>query len=873
MHAAAPNGPEPAARVVAIEVGAPAESRLPWRAAAPVLAPASLVVAAAVLAQRFVRGLVALRVLDNLHWTVSYTAAAALAWIGVRHASAEDRTPRRWLAAGLTGYAIGQVLWDVQVAAGWNPFPGPSDAFYLLLGPCVTVGLVTALRARATRSAILAAAIDGAGLSIAVLILTLALYLPLRGQSSILQMSVLVAYPLGMLGAACIAALLVPTLRLRPAFGWVTFLAALWVNGAVWMEWNARTLANRLEDGTLYNASFSGLALLLGLGAMAWQPASSRDPRWERRFDAALRLLPLLVVMGASAAVIVAFTFPAVPPVVKDATAYGSVAVVTLALLRQSILLHERDRMLEAERRFRSLFDSAQDAILLMDGRRFVDCNPSAERMFGMSRDAICRSTPVGLSPERQPDGRLSSEAAPERISAALAGESQFFRWRHQRPDGSTFEAEVSLDCVELPSGRALQAAVRDVTERVDSEATRRRLEDQLRHASRLEAVGRLAGGVAHDFNNVLTVILGTTELALTRVGADPRLERDLAEIRRSAQRAASLTAQLLAFSRKQVIAPVPSDLNALIGGALVMLRRLIGEDVELAFEPGADLGTVLVDPTQVEQVLVNLAVNARDAMPDGGRLQIATAPADLDAADCAGRPGARPGRYVRLTVRDTGTGVPEPLIPHVFEPFFTTKEFGRGTGLGLATVHGIVHQSGGFIELASTPGSGACFTIHLPVREASSGAVAPVAPVAAPAPPAPAAHPRAPGRAHILLVEDEDMVRDLARRALTDLGFFVLAAASGAQAIELAADAGTRVDLLLTDVIMPTMSGRQLFEQLARQRPGLRVVYMSGYTDNVIAPHGVLEPGTPFIQKPFTLDALAAALDGALDSVARAAA
>jgi PAS domain S-box-containing protein len=834
---------------------------VPRWALAAVLGPSLAIVFAAIIAERFVRAKPLLQILDNVHWTASYAAAAVLAWLGTRYASPADRVPRRWFALGMSAYAIGQVLWDVQVVIGWNPFPGPSDAFYLLLGPMCGLGLLQALRSRSSIAAQRTAALDVGGLVVAAFAFVLALYLPLQGKNSGLQMAVLVAYPVGLLTAACAGLVLVPTLRLRRDRGWMLFLVALIVDGALWMEWNARTLSGRLDDGSLYNAAFSLTAIALGLGALWWRSEPASSPRWERRYEGMLRLLPLLLVLGASAAVLIAFTFPGMPGTVETVTGWAAAIVVTISLVRQSILLHERDRMLEAESLFRTLFASAQDAILLMNASGFQECNASAERMYGVSRDELCRLGPLDFSPEVQPDGRSSEESAREKIDGAMRGQSQFFSWLHHRRDGTPFYAEVSLDCVSLPSGRVLQAVVRDVTDRHEAEATRQQLEERLRHAARLEAVGRLAGGVAHDFNNILTVIMGTTELALLRT-KEASMQKDLGEIRRSAQRAAALTAQLLAFSRKQVIAPVPSDLNSLVAGALVMLRRLIGEDVELVFEPGDAVGTVLVDPTQMEQVLVNLAVNARDVMPGGGRLLITTSMVDVRAADCRPDQDARPGRFVRLQVQDTGPGIPADLAGHVFEPFFTTKEFGRGTGLGLSTVYGIVRQSDGFIDLITEPGRGACFRIHFP-----EVAMAPHA-----APPAVREALR-PGREHILLVEDESIVRDLARRVLADLGYQVSVASSGREALEVAAASRLPIDLLLTDVIMPSMSGRELYERMCRERPGLPVVYMSGYTDNVIAPHGVLDPGTNFIQKPFTLAALATMVREVLDLPATRAA
>jgi PAS domain S-box-containing protein len=837
-----------------VREGSPAPAPARHRHAVAVFAPATAIVLTTIVAERFVHERTTLQVLDNVHWTVSFVAAAILAWLGAHASAAGERSARRWIALGFSGYAIGQILWDVQVACGWNPFPGPSDAFFLLLGPLCGFGLAKLLWARTDRGERRTAALDFIGLSVSVLAFVLAEYLPLRGKHSALEMAVLVAYPVALFSAACLAVVMVPTLRLRAEKGWILFLAALSVNGWLWIDWNARTLAGTLADGTLYNASFSLVALAMGLGAMWWRAGAASGPRWERRYEGLLRVLPLLLVLGAAGAVVIAFTSPEVPTSVQLVVGWGGAIVVTISIMRQNVMLDERDRMLEAQNLFRTLFSSAQDAILLMNANGFLDCNPSAERMYGAPREVICRLGPLDFSPAEQPDGRASAESAREKIRSALSGESQSFAWLHHRRDGTPFYAEVSLDGVTLPHGRILQAVVRDVTERHEAEETRGRLEERLRHASRLEAVGRLAGGVAHDFNNILTVILGTTEMALMRA-KDSGTHKDLGEIRRSAKRAASLTAQLLAFSRRQVMAPVPSDLNALVGGAVDMLQRLIGEDIELSFDPGEGMGAVLVDPTQVEQVLVNLAVNARDAMPQGGSLRLATSALELDAEACATIADARPGRFVRLEVSDNGPGIPPEIIEHVFEPFYTTQEFGRGTGLGLSTVYGIVRQSEGFISLSSVAGEGTSFRVHFPEIAA--------APKSAPGAPREA---MAPGSEHVLLVEDEAMVRDLAEHVLSGLGYRVSSAGSGAEALALVAALEAPIDLLLTDVIMPSMSGRELHERLLRGRPGLPVLFMSGYTDNVIAPHGVLDAGTHFIQKPFTMRALAALVRSVLD-------
>jgi PAS domain S-box-containing protein len=403
-----------------------------------------------------------------------------------------------------------------------------------------------------------------------------------------------------------------------------------------------------------------------------------------------------------------------------------------------------------------------------------------------------------------------------------------------------------------IEDGRMVRAwgTQRDVTEQ-------RRLEEQIRQAVKVEAVGRLAGGIAHDFNNILTAILGTTQLLQRELGPEAPHYADVEEIRMAAERAADLTRQLLAYSRRQVLAPRVLDLNGVVRGLDSMLRRLIGEDVDLINTLAPQLAPVRADPGQIEQVIVNLAINARDAMPDGGTLTVDTADFDVDAAFARLHAGAVAGSYVRLRVQDTGTGMDAEIRKHLFEPFFTTKPVGQGTGLGLATVFGIVKQSGGYIWAESEPGRGTVFTILLP---RTSGAPEPAASTQSPAQPA-------RGTETILLVEDEETVRTLSDRALNQLGYTVLAAPSGWDALRLAERHRGPIHLVLTDVVMPGLSGRELVRQLAAVRPGTQVLYISGYSDEAIERHGVLDPGTAFLQKPFTPDRLAAKVRAVIDA------
>jgi PAS domain S-box-containing protein len=389
-----------------------------------------------------------------------------------------------------------------------------------------------------------------------------------------------------------------------------------------------------------------------------------------------------------------------------------------------------------------------------------------------------------------------------------------------------------------------------DVTER-------RALEQQLRHAQKMEAVGRLAGGIAHDFNNLLMVISGYSEFLLERIGPNPALRNPAQEIGRAAERATSLTRQLLAFSRKQMLAPKLMDLNAVVTENLNMLTRLIGEDIDLVMVPEANLGAVKADPGQIEQVVMNLAVNARDAMPHGGKLTIETANVRLDENYAQFHSSVTPGEYVMLAISDTGIGMDSETQSHIFEPFYTTKGT-KGTGLGLSTVYGIVKQSEGYVWVYSEANKGTTFKIYLPRASASQDAASEQPAVAA----------LEPERGHetILLVEDEVTLRELARLALEKQGYTVIEAADGAAAMQLSLSHKGAITLLLTDVIMPGMNGRELANQLAQRRREMKVLYMSGYTENAIGHNGTLDAGITLLQKPFTLSALAAKVREVLD-------
>jgi len=396
-----------------------------------------------------------------------------------------------------------------------------------------------------------------------------------------------------------------------------------------------------------------------------------------------------------------------------------------------------------------------------------------------------------------------------------------------------------------------------DVTERKRAEEEKVKLESQLQQAQKMESVGRLAGGVAHDFNNMLTVILGHAQLGLMHLEPNHPVSADLLEISHTAQRSADLTRQLLTFARKQTVAPKVIDLNETVTGMLKMLQRMIGEDINLRWQPAAALWPVKIDPSQVDQILANLCVNARDAIEGVGRITIETDNSSIDAEYCAANPEATPGEYLRLTVSDDGSGMDKETITHIFEPFYTTKELGKGTGLGLATVYGAVKQNNGFINIYSEPGQGTAFSIYLPRDVGDKSGQRKKKGVAA-------AVPR--GQETILLVEDEPGILNIASLMLEKQGYTVLRSETPGEAIRLAREHVGEIQLLMTDVVMPEMNGRDLAKNVQSLYPQIKRLFMSGYTADVIAHHGVLDEGVHFIQKPFSLPVMAAVVREVLD-------
>ena len=502
----------------------------------------------------------------------------------------------------------------------------------------------------------------------------------------------------------------------------------------------------------------------------------------------------------------------------------------------------------DANQLTRALFDDSPVAISVVDASGIiVRWNKAAEQTFGW--------------PESEVIGKFLPTIPPDEREAYLAKLGRFISGLERsngedlhclRRDGSIIDVNVWKELLHDANGgvSGIMSLIFDSSEKL-------KLEQQLRQAQRLEAVGQLAGGVAHDFNNLLTIISGYSDLALSQLSPQEPLRYNVEQVLKAANRATALTSQLLAFSRKQVLKPIVLDLNEIIADLEKMLRRLIGENIDLITILETDLGCVKADPGQIEQVIVNLAVNSRDAMPDGGKLIIETSNVELDAHYTSQHIGTLPGHYVMISVSDSGHGIGPETQSHIFEPFFTTREHGKGTGLGLSMVYGIVKQSGGNIWVYSEPGHGTTFKIYFPLVLQPSEPIRPI--------PAKAA----PGRGveTILLVEDEERVRELVKEVLIKQGYTVITARDGKDALGAAAREARQIDLLLTDVVMPKMSGRELAEILVPMRPSLKVLYMSGYTDNAMLHKGTLDSETKFIQKPFTPDALARKVREVLDA------
>jgi PAS domain S-box-containing protein len=511
------------------------------------------------------------------------------------------------------------------------------------------------------------------------------------------------------------------------------------------------------------------------------------------------------------------------------------------------VLQRRSDELSESERRYRVLFHTMPLPMWVysVDSLRFTAVNQAAVDRYGYTKEEFLAMSVMDLRPPCEVPrlAKVISEVNGERIKGQA--------WKHRTKSGELIDVEVNSDGMIVDGAAARLVVAIDVTERNRIEGALHASQEQLRQSQKMEAVGSLAGGIAHDFNNLLTAILGYCDLALESAEAESPVHEDLAEIRRAAQRAAELTHQLLAFSRRQMLKPTVFSLNTAVQGTVKILRRLISENIVLELSLGPAPLLVCADPGQVEQVILNLAVNARDAMARGGKLALTTDERTFTISHNVAGSTLAPGRYATLSVTDTGTGITPEVRERLFEPFFTTKERGHGTGLGLATVYGVIQQSGGGVDVQSNPGEGSTFTVYFPFaveREAAPAS-------------GKTREPSARGEGTIILAEDDDAVRAIARTTLERAGYRVLAASDGLRALALLDEHPEAIDLLLTDVIMPNMNGRELAERMSALRPGLPVLFVSGYTDNVLADQGIPQSETALLDKPFTPASLTAAV------------
>jgi two-component system, cell cycle sensor histidine kinase and response regulator CckA len=583
----------------------------------------------------------------------------------------------------------------------------------------------------------------------------------------------------------------------------------------------------------------------------------------EKAFDVVILDLNLPDSVGMATFLKLQAEFPHIPIIIWTAEQDVELAVLAVSQGAQDYIVKgdisgrllirnlrygiERKR---AEQNFRQLMDTVPVGIIIANKTgHIVDANAQILGTFGYERDELIGKSVEILVPETLRSAhekhRGSYRSSPHARAMGIGMELVA-----RKKDGTEFPVEIGLGPLTAQGETLVSAAIVDIT-------ARKKMEEQLRVSQRMEAIGRLAGGVAHDFNNLLTIILGCCDALAEDLGADPAASKKIETMRKAGASAADLTRQLLAFGRKQMLQPKLIEPKEIVNGVAGMLRRLIGENIRLEISANSAVGCINADPGQVEQILVNLAANARDAMPDGGRLTIEVANAELDETYKKQHPPAIPGPYVMIGITDTGCGMDRETQSQIFDPFFTTKEFGKGTGLGLAMVYGIVKQSGGYIWVYSELGKGTVFKVYLPRIEREAPQNLHADPDGAPQ----------RGSETILVAEDSESLREMAREYMESLGYTVIEAASGTEALQRFNEFEGVIHLLLTDVVMPEMNGRELADQIVRKRPGIKILFTSGYTDDAIVRHGVLEPGIAFIQKPYRPRALARKIREVLDN------
>jgi PAS domain S-box-containing protein len=788
-----------------------------------------------------------------------------LAWRASRHPNLDIRKRRAWriLSVAFLMYLIGNLLWGYyELILGADLAVSWADVAYLLYYPICLAGLLSFPLGRAGRSRFTFSLDTGTVMLGAAIVIW---YLVLRPvamaeHASSLETLVTLAYPtsnLVLLFGVIAVLLRRPPKNARVALRILTL--AIFCDAVADAGYSYQTLENSYFGGQWPDCFYMLGFLLMAISAQYQIRNVSRNKTTVDNPEAEkspFSWLPYAAVGIAYALLLyVAFRFQRVhgnEPIVW--LVLGAFLITALVVVRQIVALRENSRLLaekaarESEARLAALVQHSSDIITIIGhDRSVVYMSPCTERIFGYQAQEFLGTQ---LLEYVHPEDRQSVLDAVAEISQE-PGRTSSVELRSGHRDGSWIHLEAVLtNLFDEPSVSGIVINSRNITERKKAEEALRDSEEKLRQAQKMEAVGQLAGGVAHDFNNLLAVIIGYSELIPRRLPTEgnERVIQQIEEIRKAGERAKSLTSQLLAFSRKQVMQPKVLDLNAVVKDMDKMMRRLIGEHIEMRTVLVGDLGRVKADPGQVEQVLLNLAVNARDAMPNGGSITVETANVELDANYAKTHRLTNSGRHVMIAVSDTGCGMSAELQSRIFEPFFTTKEKDKGTGLGLSTVYGIIQQSGGNVWVYSEPGHGTTFKIYLPRVDEVTPALESAVDIS----------DKLGGTETVLLVEDDKAVRHMAQEILRLNGYKVLDASNGKEAIRVTEEYSGDIDLMVTDVVMPQIGGRQLAETLSLTRPQMRVLYMSGYTDDAIVHHGVLDGVAAFLEKPFTPDALA---------------
>jgi PAS domain S-box-containing protein len=784
------------------------------------------------------------RIQNLLYYSIG-TIALGIGFAGILRRRFPGQRFMVLLLAGVATWLVADWLWWLFELSGYSlPFPSPIDLLYLCGYPLTFVAVVWLWRRHMMGA--FGGLLESAILATAFGVLTWAAVIaPAGGREYVSGFAAVTAFTYPLLDAMLLVGLgqllLVPSLRRTRALQALTLGIALYLSSDALYAFSS--LRGIYVDNTWRDTGWMLAYVLWGFAGAHPSLRSlcigtvQRSPirRWALRTSllglSALSLpIALLIAERRDTAHTTAYLF-----------AGGAFVIVAVSLWIGSLLSAQQrreDELADALAKLQTLIETAPLAIVAVERNRLVTLwNPGAERLFGWQADEVV-GKPYPLS---------TGERTDQNLDLLLSGETLSEESETTRKDGSTVEVAVSSAPLVNPAGGVVGAVIlfQDASER-------RALEEKLRHSQRLEMVGQLAGGVAHDFNNLLTAITGYCSFSLERARGDPELTHNLQEISRASERATELTQQLLAFGRRQVLRPSTFDLNKAVVETNAIIGRVLGENIRIinALDPAGC--PVKADQGQIEQVLMNLAVNARDAMPEGGALSFMTENIKLSAAQAESLT-LSPGRYARLRVTDTGQGMSSETYEHIFEPFFTTKDVGEGSGLGLATVYGIVSQSGGQITVESEPGWGSNFSIYLPWAElehSQSSAETDQRP--------------ARGRERVLLVEDEPGVREITMKMLEQQGYEVTAAADPKQAIDIASHAD--FDLLVTDLVLPGMNGQRLSEELRSRKVGLRVVYVSGYPRDGLKVEG-LDPDIRFLQKPYSVDELARTIRSVLDS------